>query len=290
MQNNVCYVVSCPVHKCWAGLGWGWATTEPALLWYSRPVQGSATLHALHKPALIACFLDACNKYWNCENLRSWFRAGVSSNSSQNFLWAPRHPALAPELGSCSLLAAQGNVFQGNHADLAGGLVYATDLETVKFSCSAGLSEAQMMQASWSALLSPCSAWLGNWVGQPAPWTQVVSAQSFFGIPSGTTPGQQTDIIGYGATAASPPFELRLSTPEQSLLGSYASNGQSKLEFMVNVYDQTGNVVTPGHSLYCQLQHSVSMRACGKGTCKFAETLVQSIRELGVVIIPSRPS
>ena len=132
------------------------------------------------------------------------------------FLWSTAQPALAWDVGNCSLLASQGDAYANNFAGAAGGIIFATDLASLKVACSADYNETQIMGASWTGTHQPpCSAWHGNQVGD----------------------------TGYGPEMAFLPSSLSLDAPSWD---SYASNGSNKLSFIIQVLDEAGTQVTPG--------------------------------------------
>ena len=142
--------------------------------------------------------------------------AVVTGAEAQYFFWASIFQSFANDAGNCSLLASQGDAFRDNSAAAAGGIIFATDLATLKMSCTAGKTEPQLMTANWTANQAPCEDWQGNHVG----------------------------LLGYGADLASLPSTLTLDLP---FLDSYVSNGSNKLAFTIRVQDQAGTQVTPGH-------------------------------------------
>ncbi len=80
------------------------------------------------------------------------------------YMWAEFEPPISD---SCSAVRSIGrtNVFVDNHADIAGGAVYATDTASLNLTCSKGLP--------WNDTTGcPGPAWSGNTVGpsqEPAP-------------------------------------------------------------------------------------------------------------------------
>jgi len=73
------------------------------------------------------------------------------------YMWAGFEP---PINGSCSAVRSTGrtNMFTDNHADVAGGAVYANDMAGLIFGCSNGLP--------WNdSTACPSPDWSGNTVG-----------------------------------------------------------------------------------------------------------------------------
>ena len=78
------------------------------------------------------------------------------------YMWAEFEP---PIRDSCSAVRSTGrtNVLIDNHADIAGGAVYASDMASLNFTCPNG--------PAWDDTKG-CPAWNGNTVGpsqEPAP-------------------------------------------------------------------------------------------------------------------------
>ncbi len=75
------------------------------------------------------------------------------------YMWAEFEPPISD---SCSAVRSIGrtNVLVDNHADIAGGAVYASDMATLNFTCPNG--------SAWDDTLGcPSPAWSGNTVGPP---------------------------------------------------------------------------------------------------------------------------
>lgn len=72
------------------------------------------------------------------------------------YMWADFEP---PIINSCSAVRSIGstNVLVDNHADIAGGAVFATDMASLNFTCSNGMP--------WDATGCPSPDWSGNTVG-----------------------------------------------------------------------------------------------------------------------------
>ena len=82
----------------------------------------------------------------------------ASGADPQNmYMWAEFEPPISD---SCSVLRSIGltNVLVDNHADIAGGAVYATDMASLNFTCSSGLPGDDTTGC-------PSPAWSGNTVG-----------------------------------------------------------------------------------------------------------------------------
>jgi len=100
-------------------------------------VVGSGTLNTIHECRLCASGADPLNMYLQAE-----FKV--------------------PKSNSCSSVRSIGltNVLVDNHADVAGGAVYATDMASLDFTCSNKLA--------WNDTTGcPSPAWSGNTVGPP---------------------------------------------------------------------------------------------------------------------------
>ncbi len=82
--------------------------------------------------------------------------AGAKSASNM-YMWADFKP---PINDSCSAVRSTGhtNMLVDNHADIAGGAVYATDMASLNFTCSNG--------SAWDDTTG-CPAWSRNTVGPP---------------------------------------------------------------------------------------------------------------------------
>lgn len=140
--------------------------------------------------------------------------AGVSLDS---FLWSQLAPTLATMAGNCSYFVSTANSFSGNHANVAGAVIYSTNVTSMQLSCSASLEFQDPGK--------DCPAW---------------SSSSF---PANTVGAEGT--IGYGPGLAFPPAGIALggsSTIAQQL--SYISDGSTKIPMPeVSVLDQAGNTV-----------------------------------------------
>ena len=53
------------------------------------------------------------------------------------FLWTQLAPDLAALAGVCSYFMASANNFSGNHADIAGGVLYSTNISSMQLACGA---------------------------------------------------------------------------------------------------------------------------------------------------------
>lgn len=76
-----------------------------------------------------------------------------------NFLWAGDYPDLAADAGNCSIVQAVNNIYRGNYAGIAGGVVYSTDKESLWLNCTA----EEPLAANSSTCLPP--EWINNTVG-----------------------------------------------------------------------------------------------------------------------------
>ena len=83
----------------------------------------------------------------------------AGGKASNMYMWAEFEP---PIDDSCSAVRAIDctNVLVDNHANIAGGAVYATDMATLNFTCSNGLPGDDTTGC-------PSPSWSGNSVGPP---------------------------------------------------------------------------------------------------------------------------
>ncbi|DBA69633.1 TPA: hypothetical protein ACH3X2_012695 [Trebouxia sp. C0005] len=132
------------------------------------------------------------------------------------YMWAEFEPPIS---NSCSAVRSIGltNVLDDNHADIAGGAVYATDKASLDFTCLSGLPGDDTTGC-------PSPAWDGNTVG----------------------PSQESaPLLGYGDGLAYAPHSIHLAGPS---FVSYTSDGTNALEFLLWVTDIAGQNVTAGVS------------------------------------------
>lgn len=141
----------------------------------------------------------------------------VPNAESLTFLWAQLAPDLAALAGTCSYFIANANNFSGNHADIAGGVLYSSNITTTQLACNPNGS----MQTPGT----DCMQW---------------STTSF----PGNTVGAE-GVVGYGPGLAFPPAEMIFggsSSNHRQI--SYISDGSSRVPMpLVNVLDQAGNTV-----------------------------------------------
>ncbi|KAL0038989.1 hypothetical protein WJX77_004333 [Trebouxia sp. C0004] len=139
-----------------------------------------------------------------------------AKNASNMYIWADFEPPISD---SCSAVRSIGrtNVLVDNHADIAGGAVYATDMASLDFTCSNKLP--------WNDTTGcPSPAWSGNTVGAPQA---------------------DAPLLGYGAGLAYAPYSIQLFDPSVTV---YTSDGSNALEFLLWVTDIAGQNVTAGVS------------------------------------------
>ncbi len=124
---------------------------------------------------------------------------------------------MADLAGNCSFFISSANSFSGNHADVAGAVIYSTNVSSMQLSCAADL----VLQSP----SSDCLEWTSN------------------SLPANTVGAQ--GIVGYGPGLAFPParviFGASANSSEQI---SYISDGSTKVPVpVVKVLDQAGNKV-----------------------------------------------
>ena len=80
-----------------------------------------------------------------------------ANGASNMYMWADFEPPISD---SCSAARSIGrtNVLVDNYADVAGGAVYATDMDSLNFTCSSGLPRDDTAGC-------PSADWSGNTVG-----------------------------------------------------------------------------------------------------------------------------
>ena len=134
-----------------------------------------------------------------------------------SFLWSQLAPALAALAGNCSYFISTANNFSGNHADVAGAVIYSSNISSMQLKCSADL-DTQDPSAD-------CPQW---------------DTTSF----AANTVGAE-GITGYGPGLAFPPAAVTFSgSLNNSQQISYISDGSTRVPVpIVNVLDQAGNVV-----------------------------------------------
>ena len=134
------------------------------------------------------------------------------------FLWSQLAPAMAALAGNCSFLISSANNFSGNHADVAGGVIYSTNVSSMQLSCTADLDaqDPSVDCPQWGS-----SSQLANTVGT-----------------EGT--------VGYGPGLAFPPAAVTFNgSANNSKQISYISDGSTTVPMpTVIVLDQAGNKVT----------------------------------------------
>ena len=150
-----------------------------------------------------------------CTQIMSTF--AIVGVSLESFLWAQLAPNLAALAGNCSFFISTANAFSGNHANVAGAVIFSTNLSSMQLTCAAD-----------SALQIPgsdCSLWTSS--NSPA---NTVGAEG---------------IIGYGPGLAFPPAKVAFGgNASASAQINYISDGSSDVPMpLVTVLDQTGNTV-----------------------------------------------
>ncbi|DBA90089.1 TPA: hypothetical protein ACH3X1_003408 [Trebouxia sp. C0004] len=133
------------------------------------------------------------------------------------FLWSQLAPAMAALAGNCSYFISTANNFSGNHADVAGAVIYSSNVSSMQLLCSADLDTQDPS--------TDCPEWLTS------------------SFPANTVGAE--GIMGYGPGLAFPPAVVTFSeTFNNSKKISYISNGSTKVPVpIVNVLDQAGNKV-----------------------------------------------
>lgn len=136
---------------------------------------------------------------------------------SLTFLWAQLAPELAALAGTCSYFIASANKFSGNHADIAGGVLYSTNISSMQLACEAdeGTHNPSTDCIEWSNGQLPA-----NTVGADG-------------------------IVGYGPGLAFPPAGMVFGGSSSNFKQtSYISDGSSRVPMpLVSVLDQAGNTV-----------------------------------------------
>lgn len=130
---------------------------------------------------------------------------------------------LASAAANCSYFISHGDTFSNNHADIAGGILYSSDLLSTRMACGT--------DATVSAFDPQCHAWddNNNTVGDLT-------------IPISSVVG----IGGYGSKAAFDPARIQLGSAS-SVSIDYFSDGMTKLPVPeISVIDQAGSTVTTG--------------------------------------------
>ncbi len=139
--------------------------------------------------------------------------AGVTVNA---FLWYDLNPPLATLAGNCSYFLATANTFNSNHANVAGAVIYSTNVTAMTVGCMTNQTQDP---------------------GQDCPgWNADAASANTVGAGA---------VVGYGPGLAFPPHSLILggnSTNSPHI--SYISDGSTSIPMpLVNALDQAGNVV-----------------------------------------------
>lgn len=127
-------------------------------------------------------------------------------------------------------------MFSNNHAAIAGGIIYSTDLSSTNMSCGLDLQLA--------ANDTNCHAWdnSNNTVGNIANLTSLATSH----------------LVGYGgfgATSAFLPNAVSLSGASRMSI-NYISDGSSTLPIpRITVLDQAGNTITSGIKSFLHTRH-----------------------------------
>jgi len=161
----------------------------------------------------------------NQAGLYAWWQGHADINKldlcmfaeALSFLWSQLAPAMAALAGNCSFFISTANNFSGNHADVAGAVIYSSNISSMQLMCSADL-DTQDPSAD-------CPQW---------------DTTSF---PANTVGAE--GITGYGPGLAFPPAAVTFSgSLNNSQQISYISDGSTRVPVpIVNVLDQAGNVV-----------------------------------------------
>ena len=144
------------------------------------------------------------------------------------FLWAQLAPDLAALAGNCSYFICTANAFEGNHANIAGGVIYSSDVNSMRLSCTAA-------EEDHSPSLD-CPDWYSS-----SNSSSNSSSSSVF--PANTVGA--SGIVGYGPGLAFPPATVVFSSSGNSSTEMrYISDGSTRVPVpVVNVLDQAGNKV-----------------------------------------------
>ena len=142
---------------------------------------------------------------------REWLSHSCTGGSLR---WAYLDPDSAAQSYDCSTLTHSANSYISNNAKYAGGVLFSTDLNSSRLTCSP--------DAIASNNQTECSApvWLDNVVGSQ----------------------------GYGPGLAFPPKQIQV-VAEPFL--SYVSDGTGKINMSITVMDAADTVVTSGRLLQC---------------------------------------
>ena len=135
------------------------------------------------------------------------------------FLWSQLYPRLAALAGNCSYFISTANNFSGNHADVAGAVLYSTNISSMQLSCSLN-----------SKVMDPGTS-CPNWDDSNVP---------------GNTVGSNA-LVGYGPGLAFPPAGIcfdGVDSRNHSTQISYISDGTTNVPVpVVSVLDQAGSLV-----------------------------------------------
>ena len=146
------------------------------------------------------------------------------------FLWAQLAPQLAQLAGNCSYFISAANAFGGNHADIAGAVIFSSNVSSMQLSCNAdeGSHEPSMDCSDWSSSGSNSSGGSS-------------SSSSYLAVNTVGAGG----IPGYGPGLAFPPAEVIFTTSgNSSMRTDYISDGSTNVPIpAVQVLDQAGTKV-----------------------------------------------
>lgn len=136
------------------------------------------------------------------------------------FLWSQLAPHMAALAGNCSYFISTANNFGGNHADVAGAVLYSTNISSMQLTCT-----------SDSSIQSP---------GASCPSWDSAS------LPANTVGSRA--VAGYGPGLAFPPAGICFDGADarsHTAQISYISDGITDVPVpVVSVLDQAGNKVT----------------------------------------------
>lgn len=138
------------------------------------------------------------------------------------FLWAQLAPNLAALAGNCSYFISQANSFGGNHANVAGAVIFSSNVSSMQLSCNADqdIHDPSLDCPDWSSSSSSSRVFSANTVGAAG-------------------------IAGYGPGLAFPPARIVFSGSSNNTVEmNYISDGSTDVPVpAVNVLDQAGNKV-----------------------------------------------
>ena len=151
------------------------------------------------------------------------------------FLWAQLAPDLAALAGNCSYFISTANAFGGNHANIAGGVIYSSNVNSMRLSCTAA-------EEDHSPSLD-CPEWHSSSGSSNSDGGSSDGSGSSSMFPANTVGA--AGIVGYGPGLAFPPAAVVFSSSgNNSMQMRYISDGSTDVPVpAINVLDQAGNKV-----------------------------------------------